>query len=286
MGLFKFIASVGSGFILSPQTTRERSRKYQREANDLLAEQLYAMQNLAQPQTPSDTRPRGKCPECLEMMLVGASTCPHCHTTGITWSTETRQEPKAIDAIDACDECGGKVILEGSRLYCLQCEKPFRKYEYPHLFPKQSQQALETKETRSNNTKETKKAQSNNTKETGSVAKVFTFTIKWISILSLLAGAFWVTTNFHPIMAGAATVLTLLVAGGNHPVGLRGWVAWCLGAVLNGLWFVFTLLYQSSSSFFGDSPPWTRFLNFPSLVVVESIILIVVSAVLPKNPAA
>ena len=77
-------------------TGRERSRRYQREANDLLEEQLDVMQNLAQPQTPqapSDTRPRGKCPECLEMMLQGASTCPYCHTTGITWSTETRQEP-------------------------------------------------------------------------------------------------------------------------------------------------------------------------------------------------
>ena len=26
-------------------------------------------------------------------MLIGASVCPHCTTTGITWSTETSQEP-------------------------------------------------------------------------------------------------------------------------------------------------------------------------------------------------
>ena len=270
MGVIKFFASVASGGILSPQTTRERSRKYQRQANELLEDQLYAIQNLAQPQTPSDTRPRGECPSCKEMMLRGASTCPYCHTTGITWSTETRQEPVAKE--DACFKCGGKVTLEGSRLFCLQCKKQFPHTEYPHLFTKKSQQPVETKET-----------QSNNTKETGSVAKAFGFTVKWISILSLLAGAFWVTTNFPQIMAIAAMGLTLVVAGGNNPEGPRGWVAWCLGAMLNGLWCVFTLFYQSSSSFFGDSPPWTRFLNFPALVVVESIILMVVLGVLNSS---
>lgn len=161
-------------------------------------------------------------------MLAGASTCPHCHTTGITW-------------------------------------------------PQLSQEPVETKEVPTVNTKKT---QSNNTKETGSAAKVFAFTIT----LSLLAGAFWVTTNFPAIMAFAAAMLTIFVAGGNHPEGLRGWVAWCLGAVLNGLWCIFTFSNHPSGSFFGDSPPWKRFLNFPSLVVVESIILIVVILVLPDLP--
>ena len=134
MGLFKSIFSLSTGIPMRLTTGRERSRRYQREANDLLEEQLDVMQNLAQPQTPqapSDTRPRGKCPECLEMMLQGASTCPYCHTTGITWSTETRQEPNAKDA---CKKCGGKVTREGSRLYCLQCNESFRKHEYPHFF--------------------------------------------------------------------------------------------------------------------------------------------------------
>ena len=40
----------------------------------------------------NDTRPRGTCPACLEMMIVGASVCPYCRTTGITWSTETSQQ--------------------------------------------------------------------------------------------------------------------------------------------------------------------------------------------------
>jgi hypothetical protein len=92
MGILK-ILGIASGIPMRPTTGRERSRRYQREANDLLEEQLGAIQNLAQPQTPSDTRARGTCPECLEMMLIGASTCPHCHTTGISWSTETNQEP-------------------------------------------------------------------------------------------------------------------------------------------------------------------------------------------------
>ena len=289
-------------------TGRERSRRYQREANDLLEEQLYAIQNLAQPQAPSDTRPRGTCPECHEMMLRGASTCPYCHTTGITWSTETRQEPVAKE--DACFKCGGKVTLEGSRLYCLQCNESFRKHEYPHFF-KSERKPVETKggkkpcercggivilfssgelkcsdcllrsiTKRNQQPIETKETRSNNTRETGSVAKVFGFTIKWCL---LPVGAFWITTNFPQIMAIAALGLTLVVAGGNNPEGPRGWVAWCLGAMLNGLWCVFTLFYQSSSSFFGDSPPWTRFLNFPALVVVESIILMVVLGVLNSS---
>ena len=151
MGVFKWMASVGSGFILSPQTTRERSRKYQREANDLLEAQLHAIQDLAQPQTPSDARPRGTCPECLEMMLIGASTCPHCHTTGIAWSTQTIEEPAEIqkvqprkfqktykDSQNACYKCGGKVIAgHDSKPRCMGkgCKR-LKRDEYPHLFPK------------------------------------------------------------------------------------------------------------------------------------------------------
>ena len=41
----------------------------------------------------NDTRPRGTCPACLEMMIVGASVCPYCRTTGITWLTGTSQKP-------------------------------------------------------------------------------------------------------------------------------------------------------------------------------------------------
>jgi DnaJ-class molecular chaperone len=157
MGLIKFFASVGSGFILSPQTTRERSRKYQREANALLEEQLNAIENLAQQQSPTDARPRGTCPECLEMMLVGASTCPHCHTAGITWSTETTQEPvntqvkqppktttkkteiiyQAKDVKNACYKCGGVAVRSGDGVRCMGkgCKR-LRKGKYPHYFAK------------------------------------------------------------------------------------------------------------------------------------------------------
>ncbi len=146
---------------MRPTTGRERSRRYQREANDLLEAQLYAIQDLAQPQTPSDTRPRGTCPACLEMMLRGASTCPHCHTTGITWSTETEQESvethkeqpvntkrqqpnkakeiyKAKDVENACYKCGGIAVLGSSgNVVCMGkgCGK-LEKGKYPQYFQK------------------------------------------------------------------------------------------------------------------------------------------------------
>jgi len=87
MGLFKIIG-LFSGLPIRPTTGRERSRMYQRQANDLLEEQLYAIQNLSQQQVtpfPNDTRPRGTCPACHELMIVGASMCPHCQTEGIFW---------------------------------------------------------------------------------------------------------------------------------------------------------------------------------------------------------
>ena len=43
---------------------------------------------------PQDGRQRGTCPACMEMMLVGASVCPHCRTTGVTWPGDT---PKPVD---------------------------------------------------------------------------------------------------------------------------------------------------------------------------------------------
>lgn len=138
-----------------------------------------------------------------------------------------------------------------------------------------------------------KKAQSNNTRETESAVKSFSFTIKWLLILAPLAGAFWVTTNFPSVMAVVALVITDWIAWDTKQKTLggyvalnsgwnldgrtpRGWVAFCLTAALNGLWFAFTLGYQSSNSIFGDSPPWTRYLNFPALVLVESVIVIIV----------
>ena len=146
MGLFKTIFSLSTGIPMRLTTGRERSRRYQREANDLLEEQLDVMQSLAQPQAPSDTRPRGKCPECLEMMLIGASTCPHCHTTGITWSTETTQEPvetkeektvntgneraeaRRIKAGAVCYKCGGNVSLfSNGTVHCMKCKQKLRR---------------------------------------------------------------------------------------------------------------------------------------------------------------
>ena len=96
MGIFKAIGWFVTGGAVRPTTTRERSRMYQRRANNLLEEQLYAMQDLGQQQgtqVPTDSRPRGTCPACLELMLVGASTCPHCHTTGITWPSAPAPTP-------------------------------------------------------------------------------------------------------------------------------------------------------------------------------------------------
>lgn len=99
MGIFKAIGWFVTGGAVRPTTTRERSRMYQRRANNLLEEQLYAIQDLGQQQgtqVPTDSRPRGTCPACLELMLVGASTCPHCHTTGVTWPSAPAARPPGI----------------------------------------------------------------------------------------------------------------------------------------------------------------------------------------------
>jgi hypothetical protein len=88
MGIFKAVGWFVTGGAIRPTTTRERSRLYQRQANDLLEEQLYALQDLSQQQvsaSPYDSRPRGTCPACREMIIIGASTCPNCQTSGITW---------------------------------------------------------------------------------------------------------------------------------------------------------------------------------------------------------
>ena len=131
MGLFKAIFSLSTGIPMRLTTGRERSRRYQREANDLLEEQLDAMQNLAQPQTPSDTRPRGTCPACLEMMLRGASTCPHCHTTGIIWPRERKQ---IVDTSRVCSRCAGQVFLNNRHQVCCSgCKAQYSAREYPHL---------------------------------------------------------------------------------------------------------------------------------------------------------
>ena len=144
MGLFKFIGMV-SGLPIRPTTGRERARKYQRQANDLLEEQLYAIQNLTQPQQVSqalsDSRPRGTCPACMEMMLVGASTCPHCQTSGITWPGETPNSLAANHQSHSTKKCmcGGAVALkDGRHVYCTTCNRTLPAGEYPHLFTKPS----------------------------------------------------------------------------------------------------------------------------------------------------
>jgi|LakMenEpi03Aug12_release.lakeMendotaPanAssembly.Ray.scaffolds.fasta_scaffold345853_2 hypothetical protein len=102
MGIFKAIASLVTGGAIRPTTTRERSRLYQRRANNLLEDQLNVMQNLAQQQVSkasSDGRRRGPCPNCLEFMLVGASTCPHCNEKGISWSSTPDRCPNCVQVI-------------------------------------------------------------------------------------------------------------------------------------------------------------------------------------------
>ena len=140
MGIFKAVGWLVTGGAVRPTTTRERSRMYQRRANNLLEEQLYATQDLGQQQRnqfSTDARPRGTCPACLELMLVGASTCPNCHTTGITWPEQThnssvtnRQSPGIKK-----HHCGGEVaLLGGGHVYCKQCKSGLNPKEYPHLF--------------------------------------------------------------------------------------------------------------------------------------------------------
>lgn len=137
MGLFKIIGLV-SGLPIRPTTGRERARRYQRQANNLLEEQLYAIQNLAQPQqviqAPSDSRPRGTCPACMEMMLVGASTCPHCHTSGITWPGTTGQTSSDTQPTDnltpymrqvACPKC--KQGIQPTDTVCGWCHSVIKK---------------------------------------------------------------------------------------------------------------------------------------------------------------
>jgi hypothetical protein len=112
MGIFKAIGWVVTGGAIRPTTTRERSRMYQRRANRLLEDQLDVMQNLAQQQVSkptSDGRRRGPCPYCLELILVGASTCPHCNGTGIGWSSTPDRCPNCIQVIPfgttTCPHC-------------------------------------------------------------------------------------------------------------------------------------------------------------------------------------
>ena len=147
MGFFK-ILGIATGLPLRPTTTRERSRRYQREANDLLEQQLYAIQDTAKTrnvtqvrQVPSDTRPRRACPACLEMMLVGASTCPHCRTTGIT-STEITSEPVTTTRQDedfTCLECYSVGMLyldedDPNWYRCEDCQKGYHRIYFPELF--------------------------------------------------------------------------------------------------------------------------------------------------------
>ena len=94
MGIFKAAGWFVTGGAIRPTTTRERSRLYQRQANDILEEQLYALQDLSQQQvvsSPNDSRPRGTCPACHEFIVIGASTCRYCQTSGITWP-ETKSD--------------------------------------------------------------------------------------------------------------------------------------------------------------------------------------------------
>ena len=100
-------------------------------------EQSYALQDVSQQQRftqiPNDSRTRGTCPACLEMMLVGASTCPYCHTTDITWPGLTNPQPK--NHKKGCFSCNGTVALKGGRhVYCTVCGMQLPGLEYPHLF--------------------------------------------------------------------------------------------------------------------------------------------------------
>ena len=102
MRYFEFFDLITGGRVWP--TARQQLRKYHRQQFD-----AFHKGALQQPSPiPNDTRPRETCPECLELMLVGASTCPHCHTNGITW-------------YQACEICGGEVItLKSGTVVCTQ----------------------------------------------------------------------------------------------------------------------------------------------------------------------
>ena len=82
----------------------------------------------------SDGRPRGACPACLEMIIVGASTCPYCQTAGIHWPGVTNQEQQQQRG---CFRCGGIAALrDGRHVYCTQCGENLQASHHPHLFNK------------------------------------------------------------------------------------------------------------------------------------------------------
>ncbi len=157
MGIIK-IGMLFCGIPVRPTTGRERSRKYQRQTNQLLSGQLNALEWISQPSAqewdgrppsqpsaqewdgrplsqPSareqDGRPRRPCPACLEFMIEGASTCPHCQTSGITWQIseqsiksmehERNQEfvPLKNMPPDKCPQCSRPVATGWGK--CSQC---------------------------------------------------------------------------------------------------------------------------------------------------------------------
>jgi len=144
MGIIK-IGMLFCGIPVRPTTGRERSRKYQRQTNQLLRGQLNAFERISQPSAqewdgrplsqPSaqeqDGRPRRPCPACLEFMIEGASTCPHCQTSGITWqiseqsikSMEHERNQKFVPLKnmppDKCPQCSRPVATGWGK--CSQC---------------------------------------------------------------------------------------------------------------------------------------------------------------------
>jgi DnaJ-class molecular chaperone len=123
MRYFEFFDLITGGRVWP--TGRQQLRKYHRQQLD-----AFHKEALRQPSPiPNDTRPRGTCPECLEMMLVGASTCPYCQTTGIVWPTE-----KTVVPLRVCRRCAGDVYLnDRHQVNCSSCKAQYSSREYPHL---------------------------------------------------------------------------------------------------------------------------------------------------------
>jgi hypothetical protein len=94
MGLFKFLLGpfnpFGPGLPIRPTTRKERymrdSLKELEKFNHQVASQNQSA--TARGNNYQDVRPRGTCPACLEMILVGASKCMHCGTEGIIWPNQ------------------------------------------------------------------------------------------------------------------------------------------------------------------------------------------------------
>ena len=92
MGLFKFLLGpfnpLGPGLPIRPTTRKERYMRDSLKELENLGNQIQNSRTSPVGAQGTDTRRRGTCPMCLELILVGASKCIHCGTEGIVWPSD------------------------------------------------------------------------------------------------------------------------------------------------------------------------------------------------------